>query len=52
MSALVYRIIALLKQILKEVPVGANLGLLHLFFALVSGRFLPSRGHSSRHYRR
>ena len=31
-------------QILAGVPIRTNLGLLQLFFALLSGRFLPSRG--------
>ena len=44
MSTLVYRIHALLAQVLARVPLGTNLGLLHLLFALLSGRFLPSRG--------
>jgi hypothetical protein len=44
MSEIVYRITTLLCQILAGVPVGTNQGLLHLLFALVSGRFLPSRG--------
>jgi hypothetical protein len=44
MSALVYRIYALLSLVLARVPVGTNLGLLHLIFALISGRFLASRG--------
>jgi len=44
MSALVYRIVALLGYLLFSVPVGTNLGLLHLLLALVSGRFLSSRG--------
>ena len=44
MSPLVYRIAALLTQLLAGVPVGTNLGLFHLLFALLSGRFLPSRG--------
>jgi hypothetical protein len=34
----------LLCQILVRVPLGTNQGLLHLLFALVSGRFLQSRG--------
>ena len=44
MSSLVYRIIPLFTQVLAGVPVGTNLGLFHLMFALLSGRFLPSRG--------
>jgi len=44
MSAIVYRIYTLLQQVLAQVPLGTNLGLLHLLFALLSGRFLQSRG--------
>lgn len=44
MSEIVYRITRLLTTLLQSVPLGTNLGLLHLFFALLSGRFLPSRG--------
>ena len=44
MSTIVYRITGLLTQVLEEVPLGTNLGLLHLLFALLSGRFLPTRG--------
>ena len=44
MSTIVYRIYAVLCQILARVPLGTNLGLLHLLFALVSGRFLSARG--------
>ena len=44
MSKIVYRICALLCQVLDSVPVGTNLGLFQLLFALLSGRFLLSRG--------
>lgn len=44
MSQSVYRISDLLTQILTDVPVGTNLGLLHLQVALLSGRFLAARG--------
>lgn len=44
MSKIVYRITDLLCRILVPVPVGTNLGLFHLFWALLSGRFLQSRG--------
>lgn len=44
MPALVYRICGLLSLILARVPVGTNLGLLHLLLALLSGRFLAARG--------
>ena len=44
MSIIVYRISALLGAILADVPVGTNLGLFWLLWALISGRFLLSRG--------
>jgi hypothetical protein len=44
MSTVVYRISALLGAILADVPVGTNLGLFWLLWALISGRFLLSRG--------
>jgi hypothetical protein len=44
MSTIVYRISVLLGAILADVPVGTNLGLFWLLWALVSGRFLLSRG--------
>jgi hypothetical protein len=44
MSELCYEISALLCHILVGVPVGTNLALFHLFWALLSGRFLTYRG--------
>jgi hypothetical protein len=44
MSEIVYRITALLGRILAPVPIGTNLGLFHLCFALLAGHFLPARG--------
>jgi hypothetical protein len=44
MSTRVYRISVLLGVLLAAVPVGTNLGLFWLLWALISGRFLPSRG--------
>lgn len=44
MSESVYRIQDLLTQVLADVPLGTNLGLFHLQFALLSGRFLTARG--------
>src|SRR5262245_47047351 len=44
MSTRVYRISVLLGAILIDVPVGTNLGLFWLLWALLSGRFLLSRG--------
>jgi hypothetical protein len=44
MSTIVYRISILLGAILADVPIGTNLGLFWLLWALLSGRFLLSRG--------
>ena len=44
MSPIVYRISVLLGVLLAEVPVGTNLALFWLLWALISGRFLLSRG--------
>lgn len=44
MSDLVYRIASLLGRVLQSIPVGTNLGLFHLFWMLLSGRLLSSRG--------
>lgn len=44
MSTPVYRTCTLLEQTLTNVPIGTNLGLYQLMFALVSGRFIESRG--------
>src|SRR5579863_5554488 len=44
MSSLLYDLCARLFPILARVGVGTNLGLLQIFFALVSGRFLANRG--------
>jgi hypothetical protein len=44
MSSLVYRMTGLLCQLLQDVPIGTNLGLFHLFWTLLSGRLLGSRG--------
>lgn len=44
MSEIVYRISSLLEQILVSVPVGTNLGLYWLFWTLLSGRLLLTRG--------
>jgi len=44
MPTIYYRIKRLLQILLRRVPLGTNLGLLHLFWALMSGRFLQSRG--------
>lgn len=44
MSIIVYRMSVLLSRIVADVPIGTNLGLFWLLWALVSGRFLLSRG--------
>src|SRR5262249_10515811 len=44
MSTIVYRISVLLSAIRADVPVGTTLGLFWLLWALLSGRFLLSRG--------
>src|SRR4030095_3010714 len=44
MSTIAYRISLLLGAIVADVPVGTNLGLFWLLWALISGRFLLSRG--------
>src|SRR5258706_8004608 len=44
MSHLSYVIVALLCRVLASVPLGTNRGLFTLLCALLSERFLPSRG--------
>jgi hypothetical protein len=44
MPEAVYRMITLLCGLVASLPVGTNLGLLHLLWMLVSGRLLTSRG--------
>ena len=44
MSSLIYRIESLLSCVLSRVGVGTNVDLFLLFWALLSGRFLQSRG--------
>jgi len=36
--------IAVLSELLEGLPIGTNLALLHVFWALLSGQLLPSRG--------
>src|SRR4051794_28711250 len=43
MPEAVYRMVALLSTRVAGVPVGTNLGLLHLLWMLVSGRLLGAR---------
>ena len=44
MPEAVYRMLTLLCDLVEPVPVGTNLGLLHLLWMLVSGRLLEARG--------
>ena len=44
MAYICYEIAALLCQVLAGVPIGTNLGLFHLLWALLSGRLLTYRG--------
>lgn len=44
MPEAVYRMLTLLCSLVVACPIGANLGLLHLLWMLVSGRLLGSRG--------
>jgi hypothetical protein len=44
MTAASERVIHALEHIVKAVPVGTNLALLHLLWAMLSGAFLQSRG--------
>src|SRR5207248_4050406 len=44
MPEAVYRMLTLLCSLLVSVPVGTNLGLLHLLWMLVSGQLLATRG--------
>lgn len=44
MQATVYRVMTLLCTLVAPLPVGTNLGLLHLLWMLLSGQLLASRG--------
>jgi hypothetical protein len=44
MSPTVYRIATLLSTLLCRLPIGTNLAMVHLFWMLLSGRLLASRG--------
>jgi hypothetical protein len=44
MSPLVYRMNGIVSRVGQRVPIGTNLGLLHLVWMLLSGRRLLSRG--------
>lgn len=40
----VYRVLTLVSALVADVPIGTNLGLLHLFWMLLGGKLLLSRG--------
>jgi hypothetical protein len=44
MQEAVYRVLTLVNALVADVPIGTNLGLLHLFWMLVCGKLLLSRG--------
>ncbi len=44
MPEAVYRMLTLLWTLVTPLPIGTNLGLLHLLWMLVSGRLLETRG--------
>lgn len=44
MSPIVYRTVEVLSALVESMPVGTNLGLLHVLWTLVSGRLLAQRG--------
>src|SRR3954464_3333078 len=39
-----YRVLTLVRALVVDVPIGTNLGLLHLFWMLLCGKLLLSRG--------
>ena len=44
MSIAIAKTIHVLEEIVKVLPVGTNLALLHLMWAMLNGSFLRSRG--------
>ena len=44
MQEAVYRVLTLVSAVVVDVPIGTNLGLLHLFWMLLSGKALLTRG--------
>src|SRR5215207_10932478 len=44
MHEAVYRVLRLVSALVVEVPIGTNLGLVHLFWMLLGGKLLLSRG--------
>src|SRR4051794_41851342 len=44
MQEAVYRVLTLVSALVVDVPIGTNLGLLHLFLMVLCGKLLLSRG--------
>ena len=44
MQEAVYRVLTLVSALVVDVPIGTNLGLLHLFWMVLCGKLLLSRG--------
>src|SRR3954466_426088 len=44
MQEAVYRVLTLVSALVVDIPIGTNLGLLHLFWMLLCGKLLLSRG--------
>ena len=44
MQETVYRVLTLVSALVVDVPIGTNLGLLHLFWMLMSGKALLTCG--------
>src|SRR3989337_893125 len=44
MQEAVYGVLTLVRALVVDVPIGTNLGLLHLFWMLLSGKALLTRG--------
>lgn len=44
MQEAVYRVLTLVSALVVEIPIGTNLGLLHLFWMVLCGKLLLSRG--------
>ena len=44
MPEAVYQVMTMLSALVAPLPIGTNLGLLHLLWMLVSGRLLATRG--------
>ncbi len=44
MQEVVYRVLTLVSALVEDMPIGTNLGLLHLFWMVLCGKLLLSRG--------